>query len=112
MAGDLEVIQNKANAAVEQAQDKQYIGLRKDVLGTSIGHSHLASQSSNYMIYLHAGTMSLRFMDLQKVLPASHQQVLAEGDVCLSLHLKTADNLAAANQAVEGLPCSLLPEGR
>lgn len=56
--------------------------------------------------------MSLRFMDLQKVLPASRQQVLAEGDTCLSLHLKASDNLAAANQAVEGLPCSLLPEGR
>ena len=59
---------------------------------------------------LHTGTVMVRLFDLQRSLPASHQEMLAKSKI--STFLKTADNMQAANQAVEGLPCSVLPEGR
>lgn len=81
---------------------------RLSILGSNLSAYHRLINRKGTV--LHTGTMMVRFFDLQRCLLASHQEMLAKNNI--SHFLKMDDNMQATNQAVEGLPCSVLPEGR
>ncbi len=70
-----------------------------------------------YRIWLHVkfqsafvcpGLVMLKLLDPQSMLPPDLRSTIEESED----GLKNVESLQAVNRAVEGLPCSLMPDGR
>jgi hypothetical protein len=58
--------------------------------------------------FLCPGVVMLKLLDPKSMLPPNLQSIIEEPED----GLKDVESLRAVNRAVEGLPCSLMPDGR
>ncbi|KAL0019186.1 hypothetical protein WJX77_001417 [Trebouxia sp. C0004] len=75
---------------------------------SSVKISVTCCNPATVMIQAETGVVMLKLLDLKSMLPPNLRSIIEEPQD----GLKSVESLQAVNRAVEGLPCSLMPDGR